>query len=307
MEFYGLKVNDLEESIIASGLPMRERDYTHEEWDKEVCMLQAYLDYYDDKEKEYFIEMVKTHTKDTKYNANTLRKTILHMKRAMNLGGVLSGTGHDSMLKGILVSVNIKADQSFWLQWERYHFQDTVSSMSTMHRILKFDVDKSFSEYVDPRSIEILKKKIAAYEQNKTPENFHQVIHNIPEGIELTRRVTTNYLQLKTMYHQRKAHKMFSWRKDFIKLCDELPWFYELIGIEPKEETPIYKPKSRFLTETYVYPNEEEWKIHHKKLMESNKGWKLIEKCEANTYGEDYEEGFVRAEYERELKVSESL
>ncbi len=233
MKFYGLKVNDLEESIIASGLPMRERDYTHEEWDKEVRMLQAYLDYYNDKEKEYFIEMVKIHTKDTKYNANTLRKTVLHMKRAMNLGGALSGTGHDCMLKGINVSVNIKADQSFWLQWERYHHQDTVSSMSTMHCILIFNLNEGlFSEYVDPRVISILEEKIAAYNNDPTPENFHRVIHNIPEGIELTRRVTTNYLQLKTMYHQRKSHKMFSWNKDFIRLCDELSYFYELIGVD---------------------------------------------------------------------------
>lgn len=301
MKFYGLNVNDLEESILASGLPMREEDYTPEEWKAEVENLKHCFK----KHGEELIKMARRHKKEDIFEDRELEKAVLHIKRALGLGKAAQGSGHDCACKGIIVSVNIKADQSFWLQWERYHFQDTVSSMSTMHRILKFDVDKSFSEYVDPRSIEILKEKIAAYEKNKTPENFHQVIHNIPEGIELTRRVTTNYLQLKTMYHQRKSHKMFSWNKDFIRLCDELPWFYELIGVNSEEEK--FKPKTSYLTEIYVYPNEEEWKEHHEELMKSNKKWRLVEVCPANTYGEDYKDGFVRAEYERELKVSESV
>ena len=58
-----------------------------------------------------------------------------------------------------------------------------------------------------------------------TEDNFNKVIYNCPEGIELTRRVTTNYLQLKTMYNQRKHHKMKSWNEDFINMCNELPFF----------------------------------------------------------------------------------
>ena len=128
----------------------------------------------------------------------------------------------------------MKADQSFWLQWERYSHQSTVSSHSSMYCITKFDVEDVFSEYVDPRVLEVLKELIDEYNNNPTPENFHRVIHNCPEGLQLTRRVTTNYLQLKTMYEQRKYHKMYAWSKDFVRLVESLPLFFEITGLERK-------------------------------------------------------------------------
>lgn len=161
-----------------------------------------------------------------KYNLNRAWK---HFKRACNLGNATPGSGHDCLQKGIVVSVNIEADQSFWLQWERYHFQDTVSSMSTMHCLCKFEkVEEMFSKYTDPRSISILNEKIEAYNNNPTSENFHQVIHNCPQGIELCRRLVTNYLQIKSMLGQRKNHKMESWREGFVELTQQLPFFEEM-------------------------------------------------------------------------------
>jgi hypothetical protein len=54
-----------------------------------------------------------------------------------NLGRASQGSGHDCFLKGIIVQARISADHSFWIQWQRYHFQDIVSSTSKMHTILK--------------------------------------------------------------------------------------------------------------------------------------------------------------------------
>ena len=67
---------------------------------------------------------ITTCEKNNKYN---LFKAWKHFKRAINLCGAKASSGHDCMSKGIAVHVNIKADQSFWLQFERYHFQDTIS------------------------------------------------------------------------------------------------------------------------------------------------------------------------------------
>lgn len=50
-----------------------------------------------------------------------------------------------------------------WVEAERYRFLEFISSQSTMHRITKFDLDKSYNEYVDPRIIDIMKEKIALY------------------------------------------------------------------------------------------------------------------------------------------------
>ena len=40
----------------------------------------------------------------------------------------------------------------------------------------------------------------------------------------------TNYQQLKTMYLQRRYHKLNEWRI-FCKWCEELPHFVELTGV----------------------------------------------------------------------------
>lgn len=58
-----------------------------------------------------------------------------------------------------------------------------------------------------------------------TKENlFNMIIANTPSGIMLTARMTTNYLQLKSIVNQRSNHKMQEWRL----LCDyfkTLPMF----------------------------------------------------------------------------------
>lgn len=59
-------------------------------------------------------------------------------------------------------------------------------------------------------------------------ELFETIVDNCPLGLQMWMGVTTNYLQLKTMYHQRKNHKMSEWQ-DFIKFCEDLPLFKELI------------------------------------------------------------------------------
>ena len=63
---------------------------------------------------------------------------------------------------------------------------------------------------------------------------------NLPMGFELTVRVTTNYLQLKTMYTQRKTHRLKEDWGAFAQWCDALPHFNELTGI-PKFEMPELK------------------------------------------------------------------
>ena len=234
MNFYGVRVYDMAESIVASGFPMLSKPYTEREWREEVDNLKFYLSYATNNllrdGKQYSIKELNEMIADRDNYARAMK----HIKRACNLGSAKSGSGHDNFCKGILVSFNIKADQSFWLQWERYSHQNTVSSHSSMYCITKFDVEDVFSEYVDPRVLEVLKELIDEYNSNPTPENFHKVIHNCPEGLQLTRRVTTNYLQLKTMYEQRKHHKMFAWNKDFVRLVESLPLFFEITGLQRK-------------------------------------------------------------------------
>lgn len=151
------------------------------------------------------------------------------LNRAKKLGRARVGSGHDCFLKGINVYLEINATLKWFDQFDRYAFQDTISSTSQMHRITKFNFDESFHEYVEDEVLEIVEDRISIYNYDPTPENFERIIYNVPQGFLYTRAITTNYLQLKTIYYQRRNHKLKEWR-DFCKFLEELPLFMELIG-----------------------------------------------------------------------------
>ena len=54
-----------------------------------------------------------------------------------SLGKTKRGSGEDNFLNGILVSFDLTCSNKMWIEFERYHFADIVSSQSTMHRITK--------------------------------------------------------------------------------------------------------------------------------------------------------------------------
>lgn len=151
----------------------------------------------------------------------------INEKRAVKLGSAASGSGHDCFLKGIIVQFDLRLAQYMWQQVKRYHFFDFVSSQSTMHRITKMDIDSQCNEYVDVRIKDVAKEKIMCY--NNGEISISEVLSNIPQGLTLTARITTNYLQLKTIYKQRKNHRLNEWQL-FCKQLEELPYFLEFIG-----------------------------------------------------------------------------
>ena len=138
------------------------------------------------------------------------------------------GSGHDNWLNGVVVQFDLTFTNKAWVEAERYHFLDFVSSQSTMHRITKFDLDKAYIEYTDPRMIEIMKQLVAQYNADPTPDNYLKVLYSNPAGFKLTAGMTTNYRQLKTIYYQRKNHRLPEWRV-FTEWIETLPMFKELI------------------------------------------------------------------------------
>jgi len=131
-------------------------------------------------------------------------------------------TGHDNWLCGVRVSFDMNMTPKMMVEWERYSFQDPVSSTSSMHRITKFDLDKSYCEYVDPRMIAVMKELVCQYNEDPTPENYLKVLYSNPSGFIYRLRLSTNYRQLKTMYIQRKNHKLPEW-KEFTRWIESLP------------------------------------------------------------------------------------
>jgi len=136
------------------------------------------------------------------------------------------------------------------VELERYHFIDFISSQSTMHKIAKFDLDTSYIKYVDKRIIEIMKEKVEEYNKlsnalipqdlestikhnDMLKEKYLEILYSNPCGFRLTSRMTTNYQQLKTIYSQRKTHRLPEWRA-FCDWIETLPYAKEFI-LENKE------------------------------------------------------------------------
>lgn len=199
-----IRVYDLAESIYASGYPFMTKIPSEQEWEQEI----------------FRIDM-------SAYNNNTNP----HIARAIRLANT-EGGGHDQFLTGVLVSFDLTFTQKAWVEAERYKFLDFVSSQSTMHKIANMSVVDMCSERVDKRAIDILNDKIARYNVTKSLDDYRNVLANIPSGMRLTARMTTNYRCLKNIYHQRKTHRLEEWRT-FCEQIEELPMARQLImGVE---------------------------------------------------------------------------
>ena len=153
-----------------------------------------------------------------------------------------TGEGHDNFLKGIIVQFDLTFSNKAWVELQRYHFIDFVSSQSTMHKITKFDIKQQCNRYVDPRIIDIVQAKINEYNRlvdydmshgksierkRKLEELYLEILYNVPAGFELTAGMTTNYQQLKTIYQQRRHHRLPDWQM-LCDWCETLPLFKEL-------------------------------------------------------------------------------
>lgn len=167
-------------------------------------------------------------TEQVEYTDEEFEKSL---PRAIQLANTPNGSGHSNWLKGVRVSFDIKYPNYISPELQRYNFVDIVSSSSKMHKLINMDMDMCFNEYVLPERKAHMKFLIEKYKQEKSYENFMYALSNCPMGIELFMRCSTNYLQLKTIYHQRKNHKLKEdWVDGFCKnFVEQLPYAKELI------------------------------------------------------------------------------
>ena len=143
-------VYDLEQTLVASGYAMIE-DYSEQEIIKEQNNLILDID---------------TSVKDENR----------HVKRALKLSKAPLNSGHVSFAKGIVVNMDITFTNKAWIEFQRYHFADIITGMSTMHRISKFDLDEAFNEYVSDGIIFLLKDLQEVYKEYPTKENYLKLL-----------------------------------------------------------------------------------------------------------------------------------
>ena len=190
-----VKIYDLEESLIASGYPMRTELTAAAVTEKDLSRAQKLVD------------------------------------------ATKTGNGaHAQFMTGIRVAFDLTCSNKMWVEAERYRFLEFVSSQSTMHRITKFNLEDQYNEYVDPRVIDIMKKKVNVYnelvEKKADPElikrKYLEILYTNPAGFTLTARMTTNYRCLRNIYMQRKDHRLPEWRA-FCEWIETLPYAKELL------------------------------------------------------------------------------
>jgi hypothetical protein len=200
------RVYGLEESVIASGYP------------KKTEFISDALD-----------ETILSEL-NTPYNSISTESN--HFQRMTKLGSSPSNSGHGNALSGIIVQCDITYPQYWSMQFQRYHFSQIISSQSKMHVLSKLDLSKQMNEYVNDTIIDTIIELQKEYNFNPTYENYMKLISNCPMGLTLTMRITTNYLQLKTIYEQRKNHRLKEDWGEFCKWIENLPYFKELTGIK---------------------------------------------------------------------------
>lgn len=155
------------------------------------------------------------------------------MKRSRMLGSTKCGEGHDNFLNGIIVQFDMYAPLYMWKQIQRYHFLDFISSQSTMHRLVKFKIKDQCVDETDNKIIDRYQELLTEYNNQekglKDTKLWRTLVSSLPCGFVLGATMTTNYRQLKTIYNQRKNHKLIEWT-EFCDWCDSLPNFKELTG-----------------------------------------------------------------------------
>ena len=154
--------------------------------------------------------------------------------RAFKLANTPTGSGHNNFLKGIIVQFDLQYPEYFSPQLQRYNFVDVISSQSKMHKLTsrKLTVD-DFTQSVDRTIIDVINNLIEEYNYAPTQAVFNQIISNLPSGYLKWMGISTNYLQLKTIYSQRSTHKLNDWQ-EFCDWIEALPMSELIINKKSK-------------------------------------------------------------------------
>ena len=159
-----------------------------------------------------------------------------------------AGPEHGKFLRMINVTCDITAPLYWWKEYDTYKVGTVADSCSTMHKIQakKFELsDFSFEHLraftfnssdftrIDSKSvlqatIDVLNAFRNAYNETQDKAYWWQMIQLLPSSYNQKRTVQVNYAVLRSMYHQRKNHKLDEWHT-FCDWVESLPYAKELI------------------------------------------------------------------------------
>lgn len=134
-------------------------------------------------------------------------------KVAKNLSG--KDGGHNGFLEFIDVWLDVTAPRYWWQQMDTYDIGVSRLSESTMHTIMKRPLEASdFQHTILPVTLFYLNSLIAS-------GAFELLKWELSEGFLQRRILKLNYQVLRTIWKQRKNHRLAEWHQ-FLEIINQL-------------------------------------------------------------------------------------
>lgn len=168
------------------------------------------------------------------------------MKLATNL--LKAGPEHGKWARQVFVSMDITAPLQWYKELDTYKVGTTANSQSTMHKLaanpITIDCFETDDMAKDLETDEIIDYTIMdnwndlikiceglrqKYNSTGDVRYWKELVRILPEGYLQTRTWTANYAVLRTIYHQRKNHKLTEWSTFLDEVINNLPQGKEFI------------------------------------------------------------------------------
>lgn len=193
-----VKIYDLEESLIASGYPMRT-----------------------------IAAMKEIEEKDEKRGENLVRATLKgNTAHHQFLTGIRVNFDMTFTNKGWVEAERYRflefvSSQSTMHRITKFDL-DTAYVEYVDPRIIEIMKEK-VSDYNQINSIKLKDKELEKKRKNLLAELYLKILYSNPAGFKITARMTTNYRCLRNIYIQRRNHRLPEWRA-FCKWIETLPY-----------------------------------------------------------------------------------
>ena len=113
--------------------------------------------------------------------------------------------GHNKFLESIILWIEIDAPRYWWSQFDTYRIGVTKQSESTMHTLMKRELDHN--DFEDLLSLPVIDTVTLLIRYKE----FELAKAHLPESFLQRRIICTSYKSLRVMIQQRRTHKLKQW------------------------------------------------------------------------------------------------
>ena len=208
MKVENVKIYDLEESLIASGYPMRTNTETRELEDKHINRGKKLVD-----------------ATKTGNNAHAQFLTGIRVNFDLTCSNKMWVEAERYRF------LEFVSSQSTMHRITKFDL-DKAYNAYVDSRIIEIMKEKvmAYNNYCLEISSGLIPQdqRIIEEIENKKKKMYLEILYSNPSGFELTARMATNYRCLRNIYLQRKDHRLPEWR-EFCKWIEQLPYAKEFL------------------------------------------------------------------------------